>query len=237
MAIIVAVSGWKGSGKDTASDYLIEKHGFKKISFASPLKDTVSEQFKISRESIDLQETKEKPILSLPVYCKDKFSLNLNQFLYKEFRGADGQAPLGYRIRSSTGQMYGVLDDIGNETPLYWTPRALCILEGSAKRCADADYWVSKAAQKCDDLNGLYVISDLRFRSELSGLKKNLRSDDRVVTIRVNRFDSSPSSDPSERDMDTEQFDFIIDNKQSLEAFKEKLDLVIKSILKGDYAS
>lgn len=36
--IIVGITGKAGSGKDTVADRLVDKHGFKKMSFAAPLK-------------------------------------------------------------------------------------------------------------------------------------------------------------------------------------------------------
>jgi hypothetical protein len=42
MGRIIAVAGLIGSGKDTISDYLCTFHGFKRLSFASSLKDAVS---------------------------------------------------------------------------------------------------------------------------------------------------------------------------------------------------
>lgn len=39
---IVAFAGPAGSGKDTAGAYLIEKYGFKKLSFATPLKNMLA---------------------------------------------------------------------------------------------------------------------------------------------------------------------------------------------------
>jgi len=40
--ILVGIAGLIGSGKDTAADYLCTVHGFKRISFASALKEAVS---------------------------------------------------------------------------------------------------------------------------------------------------------------------------------------------------
>ena len=40
--IIVGFIGASGSGKDTASDYLVNNYGFKKMSFADPLKKMVN---------------------------------------------------------------------------------------------------------------------------------------------------------------------------------------------------
>ena len=46
--IIVGFIGASGSGKDTASDYLVNNYGFKKMSFADPLKKMVKECFLLS---------------------------------------------------------------------------------------------------------------------------------------------------------------------------------------------
>jgi hypothetical protein len=40
--MIVGICGFIGSGKDTAADYLVNFHGFRRESFANTLKDAVS---------------------------------------------------------------------------------------------------------------------------------------------------------------------------------------------------
>jgi hypothetical protein len=45
MAKVFSISGSIGSGKDTIADYLVTFHGFKRLSFASSLKDAVSSVF------------------------------------------------------------------------------------------------------------------------------------------------------------------------------------------------
>ena len=39
MSAVIALAGLAGSGKSTAANYLIEKHGFVRVKFAGPLKD------------------------------------------------------------------------------------------------------------------------------------------------------------------------------------------------------
>lgn len=48
--IIVGFIGASGSGKDTAADYMVKKFGFKKFSFAAPLKRMVKECFLLTDE-------------------------------------------------------------------------------------------------------------------------------------------------------------------------------------------
>jgi hypothetical protein len=51
--MIIGVTGFIGSGKDTIADYLCTFHGFKRISFASSLKDAVSAVFGWDREMLE----------------------------------------------------------------------------------------------------------------------------------------------------------------------------------------
>lgn len=51
--MIIGITGFIGSGKDTAADYLTTFHGFKRLSFASSLKDAVSAVFGWDREMLE----------------------------------------------------------------------------------------------------------------------------------------------------------------------------------------
>jgi len=50
---IVGITGLIGSGKDTAADYLCTFHGFKRMSFASTLKDAIASIFSWDREMLE----------------------------------------------------------------------------------------------------------------------------------------------------------------------------------------
>lgn len=51
--MIIGICGLIGSGKDTAADYLVGFHGFRRDSFANTLKDAVSAVFGWDRELIE----------------------------------------------------------------------------------------------------------------------------------------------------------------------------------------
>ena len=51
--MLVGVVGLIGSGKDTVSERLVQKHNFKKDSFAKSLKDAVSSMFNWDREMLE----------------------------------------------------------------------------------------------------------------------------------------------------------------------------------------
>ena len=51
--MIIGVTGFIGSGKDTIADYLVTHHGFKRVSFAASLKDAVAAVFGWDRELLE----------------------------------------------------------------------------------------------------------------------------------------------------------------------------------------
>lgn len=51
--MIMGITGFIGSGKDTIADYLCTFHGFKRLSFAASLKDAISNVFGWDRELLE----------------------------------------------------------------------------------------------------------------------------------------------------------------------------------------
>ena len=51
--MIIGICGLISSGKDTIADYLVTEHGFKRVSFASSLKDAVSSVFGWERSLLE----------------------------------------------------------------------------------------------------------------------------------------------------------------------------------------
>lgn len=238
---VIAISGWKRSGKDASAQYLIDNKGFKRVAFADPLKDRVAEEYKVPRAHCDDPQFKEAAIEKYPVIPKDAYTLSVAKMMYKEFRTLSGKMPMDYHVDAS-GAFLGVMGR--HVEQLYWTPRALCILKGSINRSVDSSYWVGAAIDMvkgniqyhaCADLEltkqreaklNNFVISDLRYRSEVEQLRSAFGKD--LITVRINRFDDCASNDPSERDLDTAKFDVVIENKGSLEELYSKIEELVK---------
>lgn len=51
--MIITFCGFAGSGKDTAADYLVDFHDYRRLSFAGPLKDAVSAIFGWERSMLE----------------------------------------------------------------------------------------------------------------------------------------------------------------------------------------
>lgn len=193
--VVIALSGWKGSGKDTSADYLVNEYGFIKKSFAAPLKDMVANLYNVPREDLDSPTKKEMPLVNLPVITTDRFTQTIHTLLQSEL---------------SSG---------------YWTPRALCILEGSIKRSVHANYWIrSVATDIINNPENSYVISDMRYCSEADTLKILIPQ---LITVRVNRFETITTTDPSERDLDNYKFDYTIENQGVRELLYDTLDAIV----------
>jgi hypothetical protein len=55
--MIIGICGFIGSGKDTAADYLVNLHGFRRESFANSLKDAVAQVFGWDRTMLEGRTT------------------------------------------------------------------------------------------------------------------------------------------------------------------------------------
>lgn len=242
---IVAISGWKRSGKDTCANHLVSEFGFKRVAFADRLKDMVAEEYGIPRSDCDDPALKEKPILNLQVDPRDAFSRVIAETMVGEFRSVTGQRPSGYSYVD--GSFYGLVEctengltaQKGDSIPVrvYWNPRALCIFKGSGNRAVRSDYWVKTAVEQMQlDPDGRYVISDIRFRSEADQLIQ-FAGKENVRILRLDRFDTCESTDASERDLDTYEFDKVLSNRASERELLIKLEVALGFRLKKDEQS
>lgn len=207
---LICLSGWRQSGKDTSAEYLVREFGYVRLSFADKLKEMVAEQYCIPLSWTHDPALKEKAIETMPVLAGDKFSVEIHKLLGPEL---------------SSG---------------FWTPRALCILEGSMKRSVNANYWTRKVlGEITQDPSRNYVISDLRYRTEVEIIKE-LPVDVRIV--RVDRWDSLATQDPSERDLDAYPFGDILTNRGTVDELYTQIDSMLsrhaahrlRSALPGD---
>jgi hypothetical protein len=225
---VLAISGWKRSGKDELFSKLANLEAVR-VSFADPLKDRVAEEYGIRRSDLDDQSKKESPILHLPVDPQDEFTRTIANLLVREFRTSDGKVANTFVTETNEGI---VCSDQGVNyyEKLFWTPRALAIFKGSGNRAVASNYWVQQAITKIQDEfkrnKDLVVIPDMRYKSEMKQLLDAFGNN--LVTIRVNRFDTSPSVDPSERDLDDATFDQVIENRSTLADYHAKIDDLIR---------
>jgi hypothetical protein len=226
---VIAISGYKRSGKDTSAEILVKYHNFMRVSFADILKDMVAKEYNIPREHCDDPKFKEAPIVHLPVTPKDDFSMMLCNYMVREFRDINGHMPIESYVDPS-GAFLGIMGR--SAAQLYWTPRALCILKGSTNRAVTSQFWTEQAINKINNemhktsnLPTGFVISDLRYRSEVEQLRLAFGKD--LITVRINRVEST-SLDPSERDLDGHKFDVIIDNYGTIEDLKNEISKLVK---------
>jgi dephospho-CoA kinase len=232
--MIICLSGYKGSGKDTLAGFLIEKYGAKRVALADPLKDSVAEEFGIDRTSLDDPKRKESPLLTMPVDPKDAYSRMIAKFLVKEFRTEDGRSSGTFVTETNEGIVVSS-EGFTDYLKLYWTPRALAILKGSTNRSVTSNFWTNKAFESIENSlkgNNLVVVTDLRYKSEIEQFKTRFSSEE-VVFVRIERFKESSSNDPSERDLDNHQFDFYIDNTGDLKHAERQMETILSRMLRN----
>ena len=148
--MIIAFSGKAGSGKDTAADVLVKRHGFKKIAFADPLKALCAPVFNIPIEIFNDRELKDKEFdskLMLDFHHIDKM---------REIINNDWGFEIDYQTRDD------MEDDFGRE---FTTPRKLMQFIGTdfIRRYVGDEVFTILLISRLITIEGPVVISDCRF--------------------------------------------------------------------------
>lgn len=143
--IVIGLTGFAGAGKSTVANYLVEQHGFTRLSFAAPLKKMLRtldpvmgpppkfHHYDLKFRLSDLWALAER-------MCKDFPELSPEQWI------KDG--PWGDEYR-----------------------RLLQVLGTDCIRAVDGDFWVKAATKQITQQHGKYVFDDVRFPNEAEVIK------------------------------------------------------------------
>lgn len=143
---VTSICGFKGVGKDTFADFLVERFGYKKIAFADPLKDKVAEWISSGKYPSDLPGE----ILENLAVCMIEFNAYYSQAL--KYVGAFLPSHLDYAKEYVRSKPYS--DAL----------RKLLQLTGTEYyRAKDDRYWIKSMHLDPDQR---YVITDRRFFNE-----------------------------------------------------------------------
>jgi hypothetical protein len=151
--IVVAMTGYASTGKDTVADLLVEHLGFRKLAFADALRAEVSNGFNVELSYLTHPSTKGHPMTAL----------------------AMRKAPLGFlaAVALATGNLPR---DSEGQIAAEWldqprSPRQILQWWGTEyRRRQHEHYWSRQLMQRVlDDMRASvsrFVITDCRFRNE-----------------------------------------------------------------------
>ena len=225
---LIAVSGVKGSGKDSVSSMLQYclsvpkmfrqyffyknfrkwiKPKYKRIAFADPLKKMLSDLLNISLDKFYIREFKEGCIINISTlegsWLGEKLSDSKFNKLVKQLDPSLTEANLSLRQ---------LLQYFGTEIMQKYFGKRV---------------WINSTMQNRSEYT---IISDLRFIEEYNAVKEK-----KGIVIYINRPNYEFGQHASEREMkellENDKYDFIIDNNGSMEdLFNQVKELKINEL-------
>lgn len=157
--MIVAFSGRKFAGKDTAAEGLIKRHKFIRVSLADELKDIASMVFHIPRSFMDDPDKKER-LFESPIIISSTHLEDLVDRLEAD----------GFRV-SEVAQKNIFSEFLG--TPLTSIRQTLQMLGTDICRTYIKDtIWLEYFDRRVSKISGNVVVTDARFKNERDHLKK-----------------------------------------------------------------
>lgn len=223
----VAISGWMATGKSTCSEHLISRYGYKRISFAQPIKLIVEQWFQFYSLANLNPDDKVKAEHSLFYILVDVFDEDytkaskamdiLLEDVFPRYMDIDWSVEKNDKWRRC-------LQEVGG---------------GRIRTEIDNNVWVNYAMRKLEP-DGLYICDDLRYQNEYDILgnngftliRLNISPEEqwKRITRLYGEIDPERLKHPSETDLDDVQFPNMIDADQPLTSVLH--DLV--SIVEGD---
>lgn len=220
--MIVAFSGRKFAGKDTAAEALIKYYKFKRIGLADKLKDICSDVFTIPREDMDNPDLKEKtfpiPISVTPIHIdtllrtlqRDGYTFNYDEKYETIFKSFQGTALKSIR---------DMLQVIGTD---------IC------RTYIKDDIWLDYIQDFVKGGNGDIVITDARFKNERDYLKKI-----GAILVLVKRPGlENTSTHISENQLGEDiDYDVIVTNSDTITAMQSEISMwyTVKYATKDTY--
>jgi hypothetical protein len=211
MLKLIALAGKKQAGKDLSADYLINNHGYRRVSFADALKKFTSESFGIPLNYFHDNDLKEKQFLHpIVLYYSEIVILldDLNEF--------DGQPQ---RLGWSNFPLEATLNN----------PRELLQFVGTdlGRNCVNKEIWVKPVIEHLKASTDKVVMTDCRLPNERTLLKDNFGAH----LVLLKRNNESVDTHESENSLGLEsEYDTVITNNREKEFLYERLNEIVEVI-------
>ena len=205
MRNIIMLSGWCGSGKDLAADYLVKNKRFTKMSIATELKKLVSDTYKFDYNLTMTQEGKRTLI---------DIGYNGNTTVKKTVRNLLIDEAL-YRKKQMNEDLFishliGKIDCFDLESKL-------------------ADQHLKDIVIPDFRFLNEYSYMNSHFDTQLANILNN-NNKTRIITVRINRFKAPLIQCDSESQLDNFKFDYVISNKTSISSFYSKIENILVTL-------
>ena len=188
------ISGYCGSGKDLAADYLVKTHNFTKMAIANELKLLVAKKYNIDH-NLTLTQAGKKIVIDFPIFGKKTIrELLIEEAVFQKQR-------MGPNIFINH-----LIDKIKINDVIY--------RDTHQENIVISDF---RYTNEFEQVYNMFNIAKYRI-NETNGESA------KVITIKLNRFDEPPINDISETQLDNFKFDFVIDNKKSIDDLYYNLD-------------
>lgn len=258
MTLVISLSGYMGSGKDTAADALVNNLGFTKVSFAAPLKEATSILTGLSVDMLNDQKIKQSPLCGHVWPFNDRDGLDdiidrMTSLVYgysnSQMRDPvvsmqrttaypfDPPALVRLKVRENFHRhivpiLYQTFTDLSRSAPaapMTPTPRLLLQMIGTEVfRFAYEDTWMEAWKRRALRCERA-VATDTRFSNEVRAVRSLGGHVWRIDTTREGVGRSV--SHASEREFLTFRYDMAIDNNGSVEDLHKKITDAARQVL------